>query len=88
MMLVMLIHVFFGANGFLDLNILNKERDALIEKNKRIDEENVSFYREIDRLKNDYTYIGSVARKELGFIGKDEVVIRTGADDLKQDKTP
>jgi cell division protein FtsB len=88
MMLVMLIHVFFGASGFLDLKALEKEKDVLIEKNKSIDEENLSFYREIDRLKNDYKYIENIARKELGFIGKDEVVIMTGVENLKQDKSP
>ena len=87
-MLVMFIHVLFGGNGFFDLKTLKEERDVLIEKNKRIDEENLSFYREIDRLKNDFKYIENIARKDLGFIGSDEVVIRTGADNVKQDKTP
>ena len=32
---------------------------------------------EIDRLKNDPKYIENIARKELGMIGEDEVILKT-----------
>lgn len=80
MMLLMVIHIFFGSHGFLDLITLEKERDVLSEKNKKISEKNLSFYREIDRLKNDPGYIEDIARKELCYIGKDEVIIKSSTE--------
>ena len=38
--------------------------------------DNLSLYREIDRLKHDSKYIEDVVRQELGLIGKDEVVFK------------
>ena len=37
---------------------------------------NLSLYREIDRLKHDPKYIEDVVRRELGLIGKDEVIFK------------
>lgn len=86
-MLVMLIYIILGSHGALDLIYLEKERDILSETNKKIFEKNLFFYREIDRLKNDQKYIEDVARKELGYIGKDEIIIRVGAEKSKKDKS-
>ena len=87
MMLFMVSYILFGSHGFLDLITLEKERDVLSEKNKKISEKNLDFYREIDRLKNDPGYIEDLARKELGYIGKDEVVIKSSAENSKHDET-
>ncbi len=38
--------------------------------------ENLSISIEIDRLKHDPEYIENVARKELGMIGEDEVILK------------
>ena len=66
----------FGENGLADLYRLKTERDILIKKNDELIRENLSLYREIERLKNDPEYVENVARNELGVIGKDEVVIK------------
>jgi cell division protein FtsB len=73
---LLLFFVVFGENGSIDLNRLKVERDRLLQKNAELKQENISLYREIDRLKNDPKYLENVARQELGVIGKDEVIIK------------
>lgn len=72
----MLIFTIFGENGLSDLYRIKTERDILLKKNDKLTRENLSLYREIERLKNDPEYVENVARNELGVIGKDEVVIK------------
>lgn len=67
----------FGENGLVDLYKLKKENAALIEANKAIARENKSYLDEINRLKNDLSYIESLARKDLGFVSKDEIIFQT-----------
>ena len=74
----LLIFTIFGENGLNDLYLLKTERDILLKKNDELIRENLSLYREIERLKNDPEYVENVARNELGVIGKDEVVIKVG----------
>jgi cell division protein FtsB len=66
----------FGENSLTDLNKLKMEKDNLSKKNDELKKENLSLYREIERLKNDPIYVEDVARKELGVIGKDEMIIK------------
>jgi len=68
--------IIFGDYGLVDYKRLKNERDGLIEKNAILTMENLSMSREIDRLKNDPKYVENVVRKELGMIGKDEVIIK------------
>ena len=73
---LLLMFILFSENGLSDLNRLKAERDGLLKKNAELIQQNLSLYREIERLKNDPEYVENVARKELGVIGKDEVVIK------------
>jgi cell division protein FtsB len=73
---LMLLFIVFGENGLTDLYKLKMEKDNLLKKNDELKKENLSLYREIERLKNDPGYVEDVARKELGVIGKDEVIIK------------
>jgi cell division protein FtsB len=75
-MFLMLLFIVFGENGVMDLHHLKSEKDNLSKKNDELKKENISFYREIERLKHDPRYVEDVARKELGVIGKDEVIIK------------
>ena len=74
--LLLLMFIVFGENGLADLNRLKAERDSLSEKNAELIQQNLLLCREIERLKTDPEYVKSLARKELGMIGKDEVVIK------------
>ena len=75
-MLLLLLFIVFGENGLTDLHGLKMKKENLTQKNEEIKKENLSLYREIERLKNDPGYVENVARQELGVIGKDEVIIK------------
>lgn len=72
----LLLFIIFGDNGLVDLNLLKRERDGLIEKNARITINNLSLYREVDRLEHDSGYIEDVVRRELGLIAEGEVIFK------------
>ena len=71
----MLLFSLFSDKGLSDFFALKSERDRLVHENIRLKEENDTLYRTIERLRNDPEYIESVARKELGMIKKDEVIL-------------
>jgi cell division protein FtsB len=75
-MCLMLLFIIFGENGLTDLYKLKANKDNLSKKNEELKTKNLSLYSEIERLKNDPGYVEDVARKELGVIGKDEVIIK------------
>ncbi len=79
----MLLLIIFGDNGLVDFVLIKGERDRLVEKNEKLNQENLVMYREIDRLKNDPKFVENVVRQELGVIGKNEIVFKT---DKKQNK--
>jgi cell division protein FtsB len=47
----------------------------MVRQNETLAGENVNLYRTIRRLKTDPVYIESVARNELGMVGKDDIII-------------
>ena len=72
----MLLFILFSDKGLSDLFKLKSERDRLMNQNVQLKRENDTLYRTIERLRNDPEYIESVARKELGMIKKDEVILK------------
>ena len=72
----LLLFIMFGENGVVDLHVLKVKRDNLLKRNEVLSQENLSLYREIERLRNDPKYVENVARQELGLIGKDEVIFK------------
>jgi cell division protein FtsB len=78
--IILLIALFFfiivSEHGLADLIFLKQERKKLVEKSERLTRENLSMGIEIDRLKHDPEYIENIARKELGMIGEDEVILK------------
>lgn len=75
----------FGDQGMLELMRLRERQQALVHQNETLAGENVNLYRTIGRLKRDPDYIESVARRELGMVGKDDIVIiRPDAGSLRR----
>lgn len=68
--------IIVSEHGLADLIFLKQERSKLVEKSERLTRENLSIGIEIDRLKHDPEYIENIARKELGMIGEDEVILK------------
>ncbi|MBC2710015.1 MAG: septum formation initiator family protein [Desulfosarcina sp.] len=74
-LLNLMLLIVFGDNGLVELSRLRAKEQLMVQRNETLARENVSLYRTIGRLKSDPTYIESVARNELGMIGKDDVII-------------
>ncbi|MBW1987932.1 MAG: septum formation initiator family protein [Deltaproteobacteria bacterium] len=49
-------------------------------QNQALEEENAELFRSIERLQNDMGYVGGIARRELGMVSKDEVILRFRKD--------
>ena len=84
LLFAMLLFIVFSDNGLADLYLLKNERDRLIAENRRLTTENLKLYRSIERLKSDPAYIESIARKELGMIRKEEIIIKPRSQDTKR----
>jgi cell division protein FtsB len=76
LILSLLFFIVFSERGLADLSLMKKERDRLQTQNQQTTQENLTLGVEIDRLKNDPRYIESVARKDFGMIGQDEIVVK------------
>ena len=83
LLFAMLLFIVFSDNGLADLYLLKNERDRLFAENRRLTAENLKLYRSIERLKSDPAYIESIARKELGMIRKEEIIIKPRNQDKK-----
>jgi len=64
----------FGDRGLIRVYKLSKERDSIKNYNERIKAENTAMKEEMELLKTDDKYIELIARKELGMIGRNELV--------------
>ena len=76
LLLALFFFIIVSEQGLADLRFLKKERDRLVEENKKLTRENQAISVEIDRLKHDPAYIESIARQELGMIGEDEIILK------------
>ena len=71
-----LLLIVFGENGLTDRKRLKTRYGEVVSENTAIAKENARLYRQIERLKNDPAYIESIARRELGMIGRKEVIVK------------
>ncbi|MFA6009238.1 MAG: septum formation initiator family protein [Desulfobacteraceae bacterium] len=79
-LILFLLLIVFARNGILDLSKKKAELQESVAKNDELKEENKILYREVNRLKNDEEYIEQVARKELGMIKKNEIIVKFHSD--------
>ena len=75
-LMALLFFIVFSERGLAELSQSKKERDRIKAHNQQLTRENLTLGVEIDRLKNDPHYIESVARKEFGMIGQNEIVVK------------
>jgi cell division protein FtsB len=76
LLLALFFFIIVSEHGLADLRFIKKERDRFVEESKRLTRKNLTIGIEIDRLKHDPAYIESIARQELGMIGKDEIILK------------
>ena len=72
--LVVTIVAIFGDKGLVEAYGLKKERDSIVDHIAELREDNRFLEEDIDLLKTDKRYVEMVARKELGLVGKDEII--------------
>ncbi len=74
--LALFIYLLWGEQGWFDLTKERRESEALRELTEAMARKNEVMHHQVDRLKKDWDYIESIARNELGMVGKDEIVLR------------
>ncbi|RJR16978.1 MAG: septum formation initiator family protein [Desulfobacteraceae bacterium] len=71
----------FNENGFVSLYKERNEREVYIERIKVLNKENDDLFSEIERLRNDMSYVESVARRELNMLRDNEVLFKSEKKD-------
>jgi cell division protein FtsB len=66
----------FGKNGFMNLHQMELERQANVERVQQITRDNQALMDEIQRMRSDGRYMEAVARRELGLVGERDLVYR------------
>lgn len=78
----------YGDNGLVELNSKKAEKKQLIIRNQKLQKEILSDYRQVDRLKNDLDFIKVLAKHELGWVEKDEVVFKIRSKTTNSNNRP
>lgn len=73
----------FGERGFIHLYRMEKDRQAHVERIRKLEKENQTLLEEIKRLRTDKEYLESVARTELGLLKDNEVLYRFSGEEKK-----
>ena len=66
----------FGERGFIHLYRMEKERQNYLEKISKLEQTNKELMNQIRRMREDRDYIETVARKELGLVKENELIIK------------
>ncbi len=80
LVLIILAFTVFGDRGLINLVRYQKERQELVSQAQKLKEQNEELRAEIERLKNDPSYIERQAREELGMVKPGELVIQFSDD--------
>lgn len=75
MVLVAVLFSVFGEVGIVSTFNLKAKEKQLVAENARLREENEQLRKEVEKLRSNPSYIEEIARKELGLMGKKEIVI-------------
>jgi cell division protein FtsB len=75
-LLVMALLITFGNRGLIDNYLMNKRLVELKSQNDKITIENNELKRKILLLRDDLTYIETLARSELGMVNEGDIVYR------------
>jgi len=66
----------FGERGFIHLYRMDKERQDYLDKISKLEKTNAELMNQIKRLREDRDYIETVARRELGLVKENELIIK------------
>ncbi|MCX7926846.1 MAG: septum formation initiator family protein [Candidatus Omnitrophica bacterium] len=62
--------------GFLKIAVLKQKNRDLLEKNKKLEQENTLLKTELQRLEEDHVFQEKLLREKMGVVRKDEVPIK------------
>ncbi|MFC1867367.1 septum formation initiator family protein [Thermodesulfobacteriota bacterium] len=77
----------FGERGFIHLYRMEKERQAYLEKIRKLEEANKELLEQIGKLRKDKEYIEAVARRELGLVRENELIYRFSKEQNEEIET-
>ena len=83
--LLALLFSLLGEVGVVSTLNLYAKQKSLAAENNRLREENEQLRQEVEKLRSNASYIEEIARRELGLLGKKEIVIPL---DRKEDPLP
>jgi cell division protein FtsB/cell division protein DivIC len=75
--------IFFADKGYLHLISLRASKAGLLKENEELVKQNISLYRKIERLTHDASYVEYIARKELGLVGKGQIIFKKHPSAIK-----
>lgn len=81
-----LLIIVFGEKGLADLVSLRGNRKSASEHTEALVKKNISLYHQIERIKYDPVFIESMARKQLGLVGKNDLILKPARGTQKQRK--
>ena len=73
----------FGERGFIHLYRMDKERQNYLDKISELEQTNAELMNQIRRLREDRDYIETVARRELGLVKENELIIKFSSGNEK-----
>jgi len=71
-----LLFILFGEKRFTDYLSLKAQKQQVLDENEVLVQKNISLYHRIERLKHDPRFAEYVIRKDLGVVGKDEIIFK------------
>lgn len=83
-LIALLIPLVFMQWGVLDLTERRKDLVDRQEVNRAVAQENRGLEVEIRRLKNDPAYLEYIARRELGMVAEDEIIVKFHGKDTAE----
>jgi cell division protein FtsB len=72
----MFLLIFFGDKGLMDLKTMKMKKERILQKNDVLVQKNLSLHQSVVRLKDDPAFIENVARKDLGLIKENEIILK------------
>ena len=70
----------FGERGFIHLYRMEKERQNYLEKIAELEQTNKELMNQIRRMREDRDYIETVARRELGLVKENELIVKFNSE--------
>jgi cell division protein FtsB len=81
------LYTIVGDRGAIHLWRLQGEKRKLDEQNYRLHKENEALRQRIARLRNDDSYLETIAREELNLVRPGEVIYRFSSPDPRNDRS-